>query len=54
LGARGLRSICEVILNEAMFELPTANPKPEVYRLELDYAISQFERSTISKLKAVS
>ncbi len=54
LGARGLRSICEVILNEAMFELPTANPKPEVYRLELDYAVNQFERSTISKLKAVS
>lgn len=54
LGARGLRSICEVILNEAMFELPTADPKPEVYRLELDYAVNQFERSTISKLKAVS
>lgn len=54
LGARGLRSICEVILNEAMFELPSANPKPETYRLEVEYARKQFERSTISKLKAVS
>jgi ATP-dependent Clp protease ATP-binding subunit ClpX len=54
LGARGLRSICEVILNEAMFELPSANPKPETYRLDLDYARKQFERSTMSKLKAVS
>lgn len=54
LGARGLRSICEVILNEAMFELPSANPKPETYRLDVEYARKQFERSTMSKLKAVS
>ncbi len=54
LGARGLRSICEVILNEAMFELPTAEPKPAEFRLELDYVKHQFEHSAFSKLKAVS
>jgi len=36
LGARGLRSICESILTDAMFELPTA--KEDKYHLDLEYA----------------
>lgn len=49
LGARGLRSICEAILNEAMFELPTSTEKE--FRVTLEYAKSKFEKSKIAKLK---
>ena len=36
LGARGLRSICERVLNDAMFEAPSSRKK--TFRLTLDYA----------------
>lgn len=52
LGARGLRSICEAILIEAMFELPTSKAKEKEYRVTLEYAKSQFAQSKIAKLKA--
>lgn len=51
LGARGLRSICEAILTEAMFDLPS-NDKEKSYRVTLEYAESQFARSKMAKLKA--
>jgi len=49
LGARGLRSICEAILNDAMFELPSKHQ--ETFTVTLDYARTHFERSKLSKLK---
>jgi ATP-dependent Clp protease ATP-binding subunit ClpX len=49
LGARGLRSIFETILNEAMFELPSAK-QPE-FVLTLDYAQSMFNNSKMNMLK---
>ncbi|MGI8950407.1 MAG: ATP-dependent Clp protease ATP-binding subunit ClpX [Chitinophagaceae bacterium] len=49
LGARGLRSICEHILTDAMFELPGTNVK-EVH-VTLDYAKQQFNKSKMSLLK---
>jgi ATP-dependent Clp protease ATP-binding subunit ClpX len=49
LGARGLRSICEAILTDAMFELPS-NDETE-YRVELKYAQAQFNKSKMAKLK---
>lgn len=36
LGARGLRSICEVIMNDAMYDAPSSNKKN--FRLTLKYA----------------
>ncbi|MDX1904924.1 MAG: ATP-dependent Clp protease ATP-binding subunit ClpX [Thermonemataceae bacterium] len=50
LGARGLRSICEAIMNDAMFELPS---QKEVKFLDIDanYAAEKFEKSKMSKLK---
>lgn len=53
LGARGLRSIIEAILNDAMFELPS---KPEVKSLKVtqSYAIKHFEKSKLHKLKVAS
>lgn len=49
LGARGLRSICEAIMTDAMFNLPSSNRK--TFRLTLDYAKSMVEQSAISRLK---
>ena len=49
LGARGLRSICEQILTDAMFELPSAKQKQFV--VTLDYARQKFDMSKMSMLK---
>lgn len=49
LGARGLRSICEAILNDAMFELPSKNETE--FRVTLEYAKSHFTKSKMAKLK---
>jgi ATP-dependent Clp protease ATP-binding subunit ClpX len=40
LGARGLRSIGESILTDAMFELPSQ--KVDHFKVTLDYAIQKF------------
>mgnify|MGYP003562799101 CR=1 FL=1 len=52
LGARGLRSLCEEILTDAMFNLPGSDET----RLNVtkSYAESKLSRSTLKKLKAVS
>ena len=49
LGARGLRSICEHILTDAMFEMPGSNKKE--LHVTLDYANNKFDKSKMSKLK---
>ncbi len=49
LGARGLRSICESILTDAMYELPTSDVK--TFTLDLEYAKRNFEKSKMSLLK---
>lgn len=46
LGARGLRSIAESIMMEAMFELPSK--KVTEYTVTLDYARQQMEKSNLS------
>ena len=51
LGARGLRSVCEAILNDHMFDAPSAEQEELV--ITLDYAKSQIERSSLRKLKRV-
>ena len=52
LGARGLRSICELVLNDAMFELPGSKRK----KLKIDkrYIISKLSNSKLNVLKAAS
>ena len=50
LGARGLRSICEAILLDAMYELPTAKATKE-FNLTLTYAREKFEKSNVNRLK---
>ncbi len=49
LGARGLRSICESLFTQAMFELPGTDTKE--FHVTLDYAINMFNKSKISALK---
>lgn len=49
LGARGLRSICEVVLSDAMYELPSANESH--FHLTREYAQAKLEQSTLVKLK---
>ncbi len=52
LGARGLRSLCEAILTEAMFSLPGTETK--VLKVSKTYAEQQLKKANTSKLKAVS
>ena len=49
LGARGLRSICEGILIDAMYELPSS--KETQFTLDLEYAKRKFDKSKLSLLK---
>lgn len=49
LGARGLRSICEAVLNDAMYELPSSDKKE--LKVDLKYAMEKFGKSKISRLK---
>jgi ATP-dependent Clp protease ATP-binding subunit ClpX len=50
LGARGLRSICEAIVTDAMFELPSSKDVKELV-ITREYAIEKFEKSRVNKLK---
>jgi ATP-dependent Clp protease ATP-binding subunit ClpX len=50
LGARGLRSICEAILIDTMFDLPSSDVKEVT--ITRSYAEDKLSNSTISKLKA--
>jgi len=52
LGARGLRSLCEAVLTDAMYELPGTDEKS--LKVTREYAESKLNKSTIKKLKAVS
>ena len=52
LGARGLRSICEAILIDHMFNMPTdTTSKNKVIRIDLKYAKNKFDKSAFKQLK---
>ncbi|HMU70272.1 MAG TPA: ATP-dependent Clp protease ATP-binding subunit ClpX, partial [Chitinophagales bacterium] len=53
LGARGLRSICEALLTDAMFDLPSS-PDAKVFHLTLEVAQQKFNQSKLSLLKIAS
>jgi ATP-dependent Clp protease ATP-binding subunit ClpX len=52
LGARGLRSLCEAILTDDMFEMPSSKAKE--LTITKKYAENKLSNSTLKKLKAVS
>lgn len=52
LGARGLRSLCEAVLNDAMFELPNSDVKE--LKVTKQYAEQKLSKIQLPKLKVVS
>ena len=52
LGARGLRSLCEAVLNDAMFELPNSDVKK--LKVTKQYADQKLSKMVLPKLKVVS
>jgi len=50
LGARGLRSICEAIMLDAMFDLPSDEGQKE-HKVTLGYAKEKFSNAKLSSLK---
>ncbi len=52
LGARGLRSICEAIMTDAMFELPSQKGKIDSFVVTRQYAEEKISKSKLAHLKA--
>ena len=52
LGARGLRSLMELILKDAMFDLPELKTKASVFNLDLDYVQGKLDSNVLASLKA--
>ena len=50
LGARGLRSICEAIMLDAMFEIP-GNKKEKEFEITLSYAKEKLSKSNLNQLR---
>lgn len=53
LGARGLRSIMEAIMTDAMFEIPSQTDLKD-FTIDLTYAKSKFERTVFHQMKVVA
>jgi ATP-dependent Clp protease ATP-binding subunit ClpX len=52
LGARGLRSLCEEILNDAMFDFPSGTE--DKLNITKTYVEGKLSKSRLNQLKAVS
>ena len=52
LGARGLRSLCEAILTDAMYDLPGTSEKS--LRIDRHYVEDTLSKNLLQRLKAVS
>ncbi|MCI2229199.1 ATP-dependent Clp protease ATP-binding subunit ClpX [Polaribacter sp. MSW13] len=52
LGARGLRSLCEAIFTDAMFDLPSSDEKE--FNVTKEYAEAKLTNTTLKKLRAAS
>jgi ATP-dependent Clp protease ATP-binding subunit ClpX len=51
LGARGLRGICEAIMTDVMFELPSEEKAPKAFTITHDYALDKLKAAKLSQLK---
>ena len=58
LGARGLRSICEIVMLDAMYDIPSKasndTDKLEAFHLTLDYTRKRLDENQLSQLRAAS
>lgn len=52
LGARGLRSLCETVMTDIMFDIPSSGMKE--FRVTRDYARERIERSAVAELHKAS
>jgi ATP-dependent Clp protease ATP-binding subunit ClpX len=52
LGARGLRSLCEAILTDAMYELPSSDEK--ILVIDFDYAKESLNKNLLKRLEIAS
>ncbi len=52
LGARGLRSLCEAILTDAMYELPSSDDK--ILNIDKDYAHHTLSKNLLKRLEIAS
>jgi ATP-dependent Clp protease ATP-binding subunit ClpX len=52
LGARGLRSLCEAVLTDAMYELPSSEDK--VLAIDKDYAQETLNKNLLKRLEIAS
>ena len=52
LGARGLRSLCEAILTDAMYELPSSDDK--ILEIDKDYAQETLNKNLLKRLEIAS
>lgn len=53
LGARGLRAICESIMTDAMYEMPS-NKNTKEFKITLDYVEEKFQKNGLQKLRVVA
>jgi ATP-dependent Clp protease ATP-binding subunit ClpX len=53
LGARGLRSIMEAIMNDAMYEIPSQENLKD-FKVDLTYAKTKFERTVFHQIDHVA
>ncbi len=51
LGARGLRSICETIMVDAMFDLPSSGEENQSFTITKEYALAKLSGDTLENLK---
>ncbi|MDI1257097.1 MAG: ATP-dependent Clp protease ATP-binding subunit ClpX [Flavobacterium sp.] len=52
LGARGLRSLCEAILTDAMYDLPSSDEK--ILEIDVDYAKETLNKNLLKRLEIAS
>lgn len=52
LGGRGLRTICEMILTDAMFEMPSRENKDGTFTIDLAFVKSKLDHAKLEYIKA--
>jgi ATP-dependent Clp protease ATP-binding subunit ClpX len=51
LGARGLRSICEAIMLDVMYDLPSSGKPVKSFEVDMTYALEKLNKANLSQLK---
>ncbi|MDP1801546.1 MAG: ATP-dependent Clp protease ATP-binding subunit ClpX [Bacteroidota bacterium] len=51
LGARGLRGLCEAIMTDIMYSLPSEDKPVKQFTVTMDYALDKLKKAKLSQLK---